>query len=87
MCCGHQHENVCCRKTTAGIVQQKLEFRPLENPNALEGPELEVATVPLDVPPSSASAGAMGLHRSSHTRITHRSFYPDQHPVRNMNTV
>ena len=34
MCCGHQHENVCCRKTTDGIVQQQLEFRPVENRNA-----------------------------------------------------
>jgi hypothetical protein len=61
MCCGHQHENVCCRKTTAGIVQQKLEFRPLENPNALEGPELEVATVPLDVPTLLRLGGCHGI--------------------------
>ena len=60
MCCGHQHENVCCRKTTDGIVQQQLEFRPLENRNALEGPGLEVATVPLDVPTLLRLGGCHG---------------------------
>ena len=61
MCCGHQHENVCCRKTTAGIVHHKLEFRPRENPNALEGHELEVATVPLDVPTLLRLGGCHGI--------------------------
>jgi len=60
MCCGHQHENVCCRKTSSGIVQQELEFRPLQNPDALEGPGLEVATVPLDVPTLLRLGGCHG---------------------------
>jgi predicted phosphodiesterase len=60
MCCGHQHENVCCRKTTDGIMQQQLEFRPLENRNGLEGPGLDVATVPLDVPTLFRLGGCHG---------------------------
>jgi hypothetical protein len=60
MCCGHQHENVCCRKTADGIVQQHLEFIPLENWNAQAGPGLEVATVPLDVPTLLRLGGCHG---------------------------
>lgn len=60
MCCGHQHENVCCRKTTDGIIQQHLEFRPLENRNEQEGPGLEVATVPLNVPTLLRLGGCHG---------------------------
>jgi DNA repair exonuclease SbcCD nuclease subunit len=60
MCCGHQHENICCRKTTDGIVQQQLEFRPLENRNEEEGFGLEVATVPLDVPTLFRLGGCHG---------------------------
>jgi len=57
MCCGHQHENVCCRKTTDGIMQQQLEFRPVETQ---EGPALEIATVPLDVPTIFRLGGCHG---------------------------
>ncbi|MDD1685070.1 MAG: metallophosphoesterase [Methanoregula sp.] len=60
MCCGHQHEKVCCRKTTDGIAQHLLEFKPVENPNGLEGPALEVATVPLDVPTLMRLGGCHG---------------------------
>jgi hypothetical protein len=60
MCCGHQHENVCCRKTPSGILQQPLEFRALENRNALEGPGLEVATVPLNIPTIFRIGGCYG---------------------------
>jgi len=60
MCCGHQHENVCCRKTPEGIVQQHLEFMPIENGDAPEGPGLEVATVPLDVPTLLRLGGCHG---------------------------
>ena len=61
MCCGHQHENICCRKTNNGIVQQNLEFRRLENRDSLEGPLLEVATVPLDVPTILRLGGCHGI--------------------------
>lgn len=60
MCCGHQHENVCCRKTTEGIVQQQLDFRPVETGDAREGPGLEIATVPLDVPTIFRLGGCHG---------------------------
>jgi hypothetical protein len=60
MCCGHQHENVCCRKTPEGIVQQQLEFRPVENLDATGGPGLEVASVPLDVPTLLRLGGCHG---------------------------
>jgi DNA repair exonuclease SbcCD nuclease subunit len=60
MCCGHQHENVCCRKTTNGIIQQPLEFRPVENRKALEGPGLEVATIPLNLPSLFRLGGCHG---------------------------
>jgi predicted phosphodiesterase len=60
MCCGHQHEKVCCRKIADGIVQYPLEFNPVDNPDGLEGPALEVATVPLDVPTLLRLGGCHG---------------------------
>lgn len=60
MCCGHQHETICCRKTADGIIQQALDFRPVENPGAREGPGLEVASVPLDVPTLLRLGGCHG---------------------------
>jgi DNA repair exonuclease SbcCD nuclease subunit len=60
MCCGHQHENVCCRKTMEGIIQQQLDFKPVENRGASEGPGLEVASVPLDVPTLLRLGGCHG---------------------------
>ncbi|WP_321504155.1 metallophosphoesterase [uncultured Methanoregula sp.] len=59
LCCGHQHEHICCRKTTEGIVQQTLDFEPL----TLKGDrqlELEVARVPLDVPTILRVGGCHG---------------------------
>jgi len=59
LCCGHQHENICCRKTPQGIVQQTLEFEPL----TLKGDrkiQLEVARVPLDVPTILRVGGCHG---------------------------
>lgn len=60
MCCGHQHENICCRKTREGIIQQPLEFVPVENREGLEGPGLEAAAVPLDVPTLLRLGGCHG---------------------------
>ena len=60
MCCGHQHENVCCRKTIDGIVQQPLDFRPLEKGTARGRSGIEVATVPLDVPTILRLGGCHG---------------------------
>jgi hypothetical protein len=60
LCCGHQHENVCCRKTPEGIVQQELVFKPLPQSALPEGPGLEAATVPLDVPTILRLGGCHG---------------------------
>jgi len=59
LCCGHQHENICCRKTENGIVQHNLDFQPL----VLEKNKkvhLEVARVPLDVPTIVRVGGCHG---------------------------
>jgi len=60
MCCGHQHENICCRKTANGIVQEGLEFRPLDTWDARGGPGLEIAKVTLDVPTLLRLGGCHG---------------------------
>jgi len=60
MCCGHQHQNICCRKTSEGIVQQRLEFTPLTD-TAGEGLHLEVARVRLDVPTILRLGGCHGI--------------------------
>jgi len=41
-------------------MQQQLEFRPVENRNAEEGPGLEVASVPLNVPTLLRLGGCHG---------------------------
>jgi hypothetical protein len=58
MCCGHQHEHICCRKTTDGIIEQPLEFTPM-NPGQAEL-RLEVARVPLDCPTLLRLGGCHG---------------------------
>lgn len=61
MCCGHQHEIVCCRKTPEGIVQTPLQFRPVSRWNDPEGFGLEVATIPLDIPALLRLGGCYGM--------------------------
>lgn len=61
LCCGHQHENVCCRKTPSGILQQHLEFRPLGDRKEEDVFGLQVATVPLDVPTLLRVGGCHGV--------------------------
>jgi hypothetical protein len=60
MCCGHQHEHICCRKTPAGIIQQELEFVPVPIPKDGGLLKLEVARVPLDVPTLLRVGGCHG---------------------------
>jgi len=60
MCCGHQHQHICCRKTMEGIVQQPLEFRKLPDNGMEGGSYLEVARVPLDVPSLLRIGGCHG---------------------------
>ena len=61
LCCGHQHTNICCRKTPQGIIKQyHLDFQPLplkKNGGALR---LEVARVPLDLPTIFRVGGCHG---------------------------
>jgi hypothetical protein len=75
MCCGHQHENICCRKTPDGIVQQQLEFRPPLSWHAPEGPALMVAAVSLDVPTLLRLGGCHGsMPEFAYTDYTSFSF-------------
>jgi len=60
MCCGHQHENVCCRKTPEGIVQVPLEFRPVTGFTSPDGMMLDAAVVPLDAPTLLRLGGCHG---------------------------
>jgi hypothetical protein len=60
MCCGHQHEHICCRKTGNGIIEQELEFVPLNLDNGGKIIGLEVARVPLDVPTLFRVGGCHG---------------------------
>ena len=50
LCCGHQHTHVCCRKTPQGVVQHQIEFLPLPQKNSDDNLNLEVASIPLDLP-------------------------------------
>jgi len=60
MCCGHQHQNICCRKTAEGILQHRLDFTPLTVEDALDGMQLEVSRVDLDVPTLLRLGGCHG---------------------------
>lgn len=60
MACGHQHEHICCKKTSAGIVQQELQFSPLVLENDGRKIPLEVARVSLDVPTLLRVGGCHG---------------------------
>jgi len=64
MCCGHQHRNICCRKTPEGIVQTPVEFEPLQAIPASKKHEneyqLEIARIPLDVPTLLRVGGCHG---------------------------
>jgi predicted phosphodiesterase len=64
MCCGHQHRNICCRKTMEGIVQTPLVFEPLPKSPAEKKSEekmsIEFAKIPLDVPSLLRVGGCHG---------------------------
>lgn len=60
LCCGHQHTNICCQKTSLGIVQHPLEFLPLPRMKNKNNLELEVARVPLDHPTLIRVGGCHG---------------------------
>lgn len=50
MCCGHQHQNICCRKTSRGIVRMPIEFIPLDAEINGGEPTIEAMRIPLDLP-------------------------------------
>ncbi|NMB78898.1 MAG: metallophosphoesterase [Methanomicrobiales archaeon] len=61
MACGHQHEHICCKKTSAGIVQQELNFTPLTLEQDGTRIPLEVARVSIDVPTLLRVGGCHGF--------------------------
>jgi predicted phosphodiesterase len=60
MCCGHQHKNICCRKTPDGIVRHPVEFAPIIAKNRDEEYRIEAASIPLDVPTLLRVGGCHG---------------------------
>ncbi len=60
MCCGHQHQNICCHKTPEGIVRFPIEFAPLEGTTDNGRRSIEVARTPLDVPSLLRVGGCHG---------------------------
>jgi hypothetical protein len=60
MCCGHQHQHICCRKTMDGIVEQELDFSPLDMEHDDRIIHLEVARIPLDCPTLLRVGGCHG---------------------------
>jgi hypothetical protein len=60
MCCGHQHEHICCRKTPDGIIEQQLDFVPLNLTGGTGDVNLEIARVPLDCPTLFRVGGCHG---------------------------
>ena len=60
MCCGHQHENICCRKTPDGIVENQVELEPLAAKKQENEYHIEVARIPLDVPTLLRVGGCHG---------------------------
>jgi hypothetical protein len=60
MCCGHQHQNICCRKMPDGIVEKPIELEPLNVKKQEDEYHIEVARIPLDVPSLLRVGGCHG---------------------------
>jgi hypothetical protein len=60
MCCGHQHQNICCRKLPDGIVENPIELEPLAVKKQDDENHIEVARIPLDVPTLLRVGGCHG---------------------------
>jgi hypothetical protein len=58
MCCGHQHQNICCRKTPEGIVRKPIEYVPPATDR--NEPVIERSAVPLDLPTLLRVGGCHG---------------------------
>jgi len=59
MVCGHQHSHICCRKTAQGIVETPVKFVKAAAGSGMPA-NLEVASVPLDVPALFRVGGCHG---------------------------
>jgi Calcineurin-like phosphoesterase len=60
MCCGHQHQNICCRKLPEGIVQSPLEFFPVGPKKPDERYRMEASRITLDAPSLLRVGGCHG---------------------------
>jgi predicted phosphodiesterase len=60
MCCGHQHQNICCHKTPDGIVRFPIEFELIEGTTGGGKTGIEVARTPLDLPSLLRVGGCHG---------------------------
>jgi predicted phosphodiesterase len=60
MCCGHQHQNICCRKTAMGVVRKPIEFSPLDAEMNRGESIIEVMRIPLDLPTLLRVGGCHG---------------------------
>ena len=60
MCCGHQHQNICCHKTPEGIVRFPVEFVPVEGMMGSGGHRIEAARTRLDLPSLLRVGGCHG---------------------------
>jgi hypothetical protein len=60
MCCGHQHQNICCRKMPDGIVENPIDLEPLSVEKFEDEYHIEVARIPLDVPTLLRVGGCHG---------------------------
>jgi hypothetical protein len=60
MCCGHQHQNICCRKTPDGIVENPIEVEPVAAGKEEDNYHIEMARIALDVPTLLRVGGCHG---------------------------
>ena len=60
MCCGHQHQDICCRKTTDGIVEYPLELERIATKKQEDEYHIEASRIPLDVPTLLRVGGCHG---------------------------
>jgi predicted phosphodiesterase len=60
MCCGHQHQNICCRKLSDGVAQYPIEFFPICAEKSDERHVLEASRIALDVPSLLRVGGCHG---------------------------
>jgi predicted phosphodiesterase len=60
MCCGHQHQNICCRKTPEGIVRHKVVYGLPEGDFDGQKRTIGEMRIPLDLPTLLRVGGCHG---------------------------